>query len=247
MLRKIHFAGIVLLTVYGGASVFADRPAAIVILAAGEREIIQTGQHLDLEAQDLVYAGDIIETGKDGKVSVQSSSGVIFQIGTDAIVKIGDLAVTGTGSSLLIDLQRGSVAASVAHGSGSHDVRITTPTATASVRGTEFLVEADEEETSILVEEGEIEVEDRMGGRARARAGRIMKARRLQKMMESIMDDSHRRRLRVLEEFRSRRDSHFQERLEKIRAGRQRIRRIREGIRDNARENIRNRREDRRR
>ena len=232
----------------------AERPAAVVVFAAGERALAQNGQNLDLEAQDLIYPGDEIETGADGNVSVQAFTGIIFHINPGTRIKIRDLASAASGESLFVELQHGTVGTIVSKGQSPAQVMIQTPTATASVRGTEFVVEAEEEgTTNVLVNEGEVQVEDPQGTRQSVRAGRMLRARLRERLAEEQLTDTHRRRMRFLEEFRSRRDEHFRERLEKIRAGAQRVRRVRQAIRrarqerrEEIRENIRENRENRR-
>src|SRR5262245_34324192 len=81
---------------------FAESPAAIVVFATGERTLIQNGHNLDLETDDLMYAGEEIETGDDGKVSLQSSRGVIFHINPGTRIQIRDLTSTTTGDSIFV-------------------------------------------------------------------------------------------------------------------------------------------------
>ncbi|HMU83833.1 MAG TPA: FecR domain-containing protein [Leptospiraceae bacterium] len=210
----------------------AEKPVAVVISVQGDRALIQNSQSFDLEPSDLIRAGDEIQTGADGKVSVQSSTGVIFQIGSLSHVKITDMNQTSDSSVLIVDLKTGNIATIVSKTSGSNSVRIQAPTAAASVRGTEFLVEADEEETSVSVGDGEVEVEDAGGTKARVRPGGVIRARLREKLREERIDARRAERLKVFGEFRTKRDEKFRERVEKLRNTKERIRKRREFIRN---------------
>jgi hypothetical protein len=139
---------------------------------------------------------------------------------------------TSDSSVLIVDLKTGNIATIVSKTSGSNSVRIQAPTAAASVRGTEFLVEADEEETSVSVGDGEVEVEDAGGTKARVRPGGVIRARLREKLREERIDARRAERLKVFGEFRTKRDEKFRERVEKLRNTKERIKKRREFIRN---------------
>lgn len=214
------------------ASVLAEKALAVVMYASGDRAHIQAGQTVDLEPQDLIRPGDEIETGQDGKVSLQCSTGVIFQIGPDSRIKVTDLVAGASADNIFIRMEKGSLSSIVSRDNGPQNVEIRTPTAVANVRGTEFIVEAEEEQTSVLVQEGEVDVEDSAGNKARARAGRFVRAHRREKLRDEILDEARRQKLTVLAEVRARRDRKFKERLERLRNVKERVKIRRERIKD---------------
>lgn len=223
----------------------AEKAVAVVMYASGERTHIQAGQSVDLETQDLIRPGDEIETGADGRVNLQCSSGIIFQIGPSSHIKVSDLVANPGQDNIFIRIELGTLSTVVNRADGAQNLEIRTPTAVANVRGTEFIIEAEEDETSVMVQEGEVEVEDSSGVKARARAGRFVRAHRREKLLDDVLDDARRRRLSVLAEVRERRDAKFKERVirlrsakERVKKRRDRIKNIREQRRD-ARENIR--------
>lgn len=223
----------------------AEKAVAVVMYASGERAHIQGGQSVDLEPQDLIRPGDEIETGADGRVNLQCSTGIIFQIGPSSHIKVSDLVSDPGQDSIFIRLELGTLSSVVSRGSGAQNMEIRTPTAVANVRGTEFIIEAEEEETNVMVQEGEVEVEDSSGVKARARAGRFVRTHRREKLLENALDDVKRRRLSVLAEVRERRDAKFKERVARLRASKERIKKRRDRIKNireqrrDARENIR--------
>lgn len=227
-------------------AVFAQKALAVVMYASGERTHIQNGQSVDLEPQDLIRAGDEIETGANGKVSVQCSSGVIFQIGPGSHIQVTDLVSGSASESVFVRLNAGSLSSVVSRENGAQSVEIRTPTAVANVRGTEFLVEAEEDETSVLVQEGEVEVEDASGNKARAKAGRFVRAHRRERIRDEILDEGRRRRLEIIAEVRARRDLKFKERVERLRTLKERVKNRRERIknlRDAKQKNLREKRD----
>ncbi len=214
------------------AALLAEKAVAVVMYASGDRAHIQAGQTVDLEVQDLIRPGDEIETGTDGKVSLQCSTGVIFQIGPDSRIKVTDLVQGPAADNIFIRMEQGSLSSVVSRENGAQNVEIRTPTAVANVRGTEFIVESEEEETSVLVQEGEVEVEDSLGNKARARAGRFVRAHRREKIRDEALDEARRRKLSVLAEVRGRRDRKFKERIERLRSIKERVKVKRERIKD---------------
>jgi len=209
-----------------------EKPVALVVFVSGERTLIQNGQHFDVEVSDLLRPGDSLQTGADGKVSVQCSAGVIFQIGPGSLIRIDDLISSPGSDSIILNLTRGYAAAILAKVDGSQSVKIQTPAAVASVRGTEFVVEASEDETNVSVQNGEVQVLDASGATAVARMGRMLRAHRREKLLETALDERRKNRLKMLDEFRSQREQKFAERIERVRKTRERIRNRRQAIRD---------------
>lgn len=243
--------GLLLIALLTPQLLLAQKAVAVVMYAAGDRAHIQGGQSVDLEPQDLVRPGDEIETGADGKVSLQCSTGVIFQIGPNSHIKVNDLTSAGSQETVFIRLETGTLGTIVNRAENAQHVQITTPTAVANVRGTAFLVEAEQEETNILVQEGEVEVEDEAGNKGRARAGRYIRARRREALRDELLDDARKRRMTVLAEVRARRDARFKERVERLRNAKERVKIRRDRIqklredRKDARDRLRDRRDAR--
>lgn len=228
----------VLLAILGLPGGLLAQALAVVVFASGERAHVKSGQFFDLEVQDLIRAGEAIHTGTNGKVSIQCSTGVIFQIGSDSRISIEEIIAQKGADSVRLNLEEGNAAAILSKTSGKTSLIIRTPTATASVRGTEFLIEADEEETSVSVDEGEVEVQDGSGKSERVRPGRFLRARRKEAMKQEPVDENRKKRLRVLDEFRSKREDKFAERVERLRNAKPRIQKRRDEIRRNRKDRL---------
>jgi len=115
-----------------------------------------------LERDALVAAGDIVVTGADGFVSLEFSSGSVVTIQPDSVVRIERLSCLERDDSCLIDLaaERGKLGTEVEVRDGQPvEFRITTPFASAAVRGTVFDTIVEPAVLRAAVIEGVISVE----------------------------------------------------------------------------------------
>lgn len=108
------------------------------------------------EADMPVVKGDRIVTGQDGLVELALESESLIEIGPDSEFKLDDLDAKST----WLRLTFGSLKAKLKTLLKGHRLRVRTAAAVASVRGTEFAVEASgEEETHVGVfDEGSVSV-----------------------------------------------------------------------------------------
>ena len=122
---------------------------------------------LALERGDLLAAGDEIRTGSDGFASIQFSSGSIVNLQPDTEATIERLACLESDDSCVVDIgtRRGELVLDVENRDDQPlEFRVTTPFASAAVRGTEF---------DVLLGEGELRAcGDRRGARRRGAAAR---------------------------------------------------------------------------
>ena len=117
---------------------------------------------LALERGDLLAAGDEIRTGSDGFASIQFSSGSIVNLQPDTEATIERLACLESDDSCIVDIgtRRGELVLDVENREGQPlEFRVTTPFASAAVRGTEFDVLLGEGELRAAVTEGVLAVE----------------------------------------------------------------------------------------
>ena len=107
---------------------------------------------------DLVYRGDLVSTGPDGKISITFADGTAFNVSTNARMEINEFVYDpkGHANSSLMSLSKGTftfIAGNVAH---TGDMKVDTPLGTMGIRGTAPRVEILEDGTvkfSTLVEE----------------------------------------------------------------------------------------------
>ena len=110
------------------------------------------------KAGDLVYRGDLISTGPDGKLSISFADGSAFNVSSNARMEVNEFVYDpkGRANSSLMSLSKGTftfIAGNVAH---TGDMKVDTPLGTLGIRGTAPRVEILEDGTvkfSTLVEE----------------------------------------------------------------------------------------------
>jgi hypothetical protein len=110
------------------------------------------------KAGDLVYRGDVIETGEDGTLGVTFTDGTSFNVSRNARMQVDEFLYDpkSNSNSMLLGLAKGTfsfIAGSVAH-TGS--MKVDTPVGTMGIRGTAPRVEIAEDGSvkfSTLVEE----------------------------------------------------------------------------------------------
>ena len=110
------------------------------------------------KAGDLVYRGDLIQTGADGKLSITFADGTAFNVSANARMEVNEFVYDpkGHANSSLMSLSKGTftfIAGNVAH---TGDMKVDTPLGTMGIRGTAPRVEILDDGTvkfSTLVEE----------------------------------------------------------------------------------------------
>ena len=107
---------------------------------------------------DLVYRGDLIETGPDGAVAIAFADGTAFNVSSNARMEVNEFIYDpkGNSNSTLLSLTKGTftfLAGNIAH---TGDMKIDTPVGTMGIRGTSPRVEILDDGTvkfSTLVEQ----------------------------------------------------------------------------------------------
>jgi hypothetical protein len=128
-----------------------EHPAAIIVQAN-----LPTGD-VGTKIGDLVYRGDVVQTGVDGILSITFTDGTTFNATHNARMAIDEFVYdpNSNSNSALISLSKGTftfIAGAIAH---KGDMRVDTPVATMGIRGTAPRVEIAEDGTtkfSTLVE-----------------------------------------------------------------------------------------------
>ena len=122
-----------------------EHAAAIIVEAK-----LPTGNAVQTKVGDLVYLGDIIETGVDGALGITFADGSSFNVSAKARMEVDEFVYDpkGNSNSSLISLAKGTftfIAGEVAH-TGS--MKVDTPVATMGIRGTAPRVEISEDGTT---------------------------------------------------------------------------------------------------
>jgi hypothetical protein len=108
---------------------------------------------------DLVYLGDVVKTGADGRLGINFTDGTSFNLSNNARMALSEFVYepNGTANSTLFNLSKGTftfVAGNIAKTGG---MKVDTPVATMGIRGTTPRVEISDDGTvkfSTLIEEG---------------------------------------------------------------------------------------------
>ena len=134
-----------------GAVTIEHAGAVVVQASVGRADQVKVG--------DLVYLGDVVLTGADGKAGINFSDGSSFNLSNNARIVLDEFIYdpNGKSNSTLFTLSKGTftfVAGSIAK-TGS--MKVDTPVATMGIRGTTPHVEIADDGTvkfSTLIEEG---------------------------------------------------------------------------------------------
>lgn len=134
-------------------SVSIEHATAVVVQAnvAGQADQTKVG--------DLVYQGDVVKTGADGRIGINFADGSSFNLSSNARMALDTFVYdpNGKSNSSLFNLTNGTmtfVAGSVAK---TGDMKVDTPAATMGIRGTTPHVEISDDgavKFSTLIEEG---------------------------------------------------------------------------------------------
>jgi len=110
----------------------------------------------------ILRSDDRVTTGKEGRLDIQLQNFGLIRINENSEVDL-KRTITEVNDSVSVSMNNGQVLCKLSKLQKGTEFNITTPTAVAGVRGTTFLVEADEQKgtSEIAVAEGEVEVEDK--------------------------------------------------------------------------------------
>ena len=169
--------------------------SALTLAAGGEVKLISGGKTSALERGMRVSANQVVETGADGYATIQMSPSLIARIGENSRVEIKSLP--GGKNLVQLALKRGSLGARAKKG---QQAQIETPAAVAAVRGTEFIVEADGDESTVLVNEGAVAVSDAEGNSENVKAGNKAEVGP-EGLKLAIMEEFEKRKFEIFEQF----------------------------------------------
>jgi hypothetical protein len=150
-------------------SVTIEHASAVVVQAN-----IPAGGVGQTKAGDLVYKGDVVQTGADGKVGITFSDGTAFNLSSNARMVLNEFVYdpNGKSNSTLFSLSKGTFTFIAGKVAKTGDMKIDTPVATMGIRGTTPHVEISDDGTvkfSTLIEENKSKVEENKSGATQKR------------------------------------------------------------------------------
>jgi len=149
ILRRGPAAALGLWLLLAAAPLSAQAPPAAgrVKAAVGAASIVRNGQAVPAAVGEVVYASDVLRTGRDGQLAVMLKDESRLSIGPDSELALATFAYAPAENqlALVVRLTRGALA----FVSGRiaklmpESVRLETPTSVIGVRGTHALVKVD--------------------------------------------------------------------------------------------------------
>jgi hypothetical protein len=140
--------------------------ARAVVVQANLRAASGVGQ---TKLGDLVYKGDVVQTGADGKVGITFTDGTAFNLSSNARMVLDEFVYdpNGKSNSTLFSLTKGTFTFVAGKVAKTGDMKIETPVATMGIRGTTPHVEISDDGSvrfSTLIEENKGGVTEKRGG-----------------------------------------------------------------------------------
>jgi hypothetical protein len=120
---------------------------------------------------DLVYQGDVVQTGADGRLGINFTDGTSFNLSSNARMALNEFVYepNGTSNSTLFNLTKGTFTFVAGHVAKTGGMKVDTPVATMGIRGTTPRVEISDDGTvkfSTLIEGGKTKLTKKPGAPA---------------------------------------------------------------------------------
>lgn len=170
-MRKIIVSAFVITIIIGLAvpdMLRSDNEArGIVVKVSGRPELVRGGKTSALKIKDFLMTGDTIKTSATSSVSIMLKKGVMVNVGAQGkptTVTIDSLVHREDGADVRLNLTQGNLANQIKPETGNYSYEVKTPTSVASVRGTEFVMDTEEESSSLFVNSGAVNFSDPISG-----------------------------------------------------------------------------------
>ncbi|AXX15793.1 MULTISPECIES: surface adhesin Lsa33 [Leptospira] len=165
MFRKgSYLVLIVLFAIDCGKSKKEDLQGGVFTFIKGSIKLSdKAGKEKKVGLSEFILPEDKIETTKDSYADIQLMDGVIIRVKESTSLTLNRIYVDSKNSEIYsdINLNKGKIFSRIGTKlTKSSGFKITTPTSTAAVRGTDFQVEVEGNKTETLVSEGSVEVVD---------------------------------------------------------------------------------------
>ncbi len=157
----------------------SSRPIGKVVTATGSVTIEHAGavvvqanlagQAGQTKVGDLVYLGDVVQTGADGRLGINFTDGSSFNLSSNAHMTLNEFVYdpNGKSNSTLFNLTTGTFTFVAGNIAKTGNMKVDTPVATMGIRGTTPHIEISDDGTvkfSTLIEEGKSKVQKKQPG-----------------------------------------------------------------------------------
>lgn len=151
-------------------SVTIEHASAVVVQANISAQASET------KIGDVVYLGDVLQTGANGRVGINFTDGTSFNLSSNARMALTEFVYdpNGKSNSTLLSLTKGTFTFVAGDIAKTGNMKIDTPVATMGIRGTTPHIEISDDGTvkfATLIEEGKSKVIEE-------RKGKLMKSAR---------------------------------------------------------------------
>jgi hypothetical protein len=129
-----------------------------------------SGQASQTKIGDVVYLGDVVQTGADGRVGINFTDGTSFNLSSNAQMTLTKFVYdpNGSSNSTLLSLTKGTFTFVAGNIAKTGDMKVDTPVATLGIRGTTPRIEISDDGTvkfATLIEEGKNKLMKEHGAR----------------------------------------------------------------------------------
>ena len=189
------------------------RKIALVTFRVGDAEIQRGDKVRKIRVREIIEENDVIRTGKNSRVIVQFSQGSFVAVQENSKVEVKTINHTVSRLEFFINILSGKLGVDAQKSGQKYNIRVQGPTAVALVRGTTFIVEAEEQNTRVLVGEGEVEVQGPGVPKLSVRSGEKVVAEmgpnKSVGVEKNMMDEFENSRMKMLEQFRASKAGNF--------------------------------------
>lgn len=132
--------------------------------ALGEVSVVRGAQRHPAQSGTVLYQGDAVATGPGSRAEIRCSDGSTITLGADTTLSLAEFVPSdaGTGRGFL-DLVQGILRIALSSGRPWQSFQVRSATAVASVRSTEWIVDATRVTTGVFVIDGSVAVTSRAG------------------------------------------------------------------------------------
>lgn len=140
-------------------SISKDRAAKVRFVKGSVKRKSNGKWTMIRRAGTVLLQNDLIKTGKSSKVEIQFDDGSLLQLTSDSQLSLKEYAYSKNGRKSNLNLKNGAIFANVNKLRKRSQFKVTTVTAVAGVRGTEFFVSLDKNKNmKVEVYKGRVDV-----------------------------------------------------------------------------------------
>ena len=137
----------------------AQQPFGKITLPLGKVEVSQDNRWSRAKPNQLVFQGNIIRTQPKSRCEITLTGGGKVRIGENSELELNEADVKPMVKNFNANLKKGDIWVSAKAAFGEKkNIAIRTPTAVAAIRGTKYRAKAGDDESSVKVYDGKVDV-----------------------------------------------------------------------------------------